>query len=250
MSEQGQPTSSDSRAEATPLLEVRGLCKSFWLDQRRIDVLQGLDLTVYEGEMVAIVGASGEGKSTLLHLLGTLDSPSAGSLHMGGRDVLAMKEEEVALLRNRELGFVFQAHYLLPEFSALENVMMPALIQRMDRDEAEARARELLEWVGLVHRLEHRPGELSGGERQRTALCRALVLRPRLLLADEPTGNLDQTTGSGIHTLLEELNQRWQTTLIVVTHNQTLARKHQRCLRLVDGKLTEVSFPGEDSVER
>lgn len=250
MSEQVAANNTEASAPKEPILEVRGLTKSFWLDQRRIDVLQGLDLTVEEGEMVAIVGASGEGKSTLLHLLGTLDAPSGGSFRMSGRDVLAMKEEEVAELRNRELGFVFQAHYLLPEFSALENVMMPALIQRMDRGEAEARAKELLEWVGLGHRLEHRPGELSGGERQRTALCRALVLRPRLLLADEPTGNLDQTTGSGIHTLLTELNQRWKTTLIIVTHNPTLARKHQRCLRLVDGKLIEESFPGDHQLEQ
>jgi lipoprotein-releasing system ATP-binding protein len=222
-----------------PLLLAQDIAKSFWLEQRRIDVLRAISLRVESGESIAIIGASGAGKSTLLHLLGTLDIPTEGQLTLAGHDILRMSEEALAGLRNRMIGFVFQAHYLLPEFSALENVMMPALIQRMQRQDAQQRAQELLEWVGLQHRLEHRPGELSGGERQRVALCRALVMRPRLLLADEPTGNLDQQTGEGIHNLIQELHQRWGVTSIVVTHNLSLAQRMQRTLRLEKGQLLE-----------
>ncbi|MCB9638335.1 MAG: ABC transporter ATP-binding protein [Myxococcales bacterium] len=225
--------------DAAPLLLAENVAKSFWLEQRRIDVLRSLSLRVEKGQSIAIIGASGAGKSTLLQLLGTLDIPTEGRLTLSGHDILQMSEEALAALRNRTIGFVFQAHYLLSEFSALENVMMPALIQRMSRHLARDRAKELLDWVGLSHRLEHRPGELSGGERQRVALCRALVMRPNLLLADEPTGNLDHKTGEGIHKLIEELNDRWGVTSIVVTHNLSLAERMQRTFRLEQGQLFE-----------
>lgn len=245
------PSSSSSPSpSAEPLILAQNLTKSFWLDHRRIDVLQGIDLTVQRGERIAIVGASGAGKSTFLHLLGTLDLPSSGSLRIAGIDVLSHSEDDLAHLRNRTIGFVFQAHYLLPEFSALENVMMPALIQRLSRQEARDQAEELLAWVGLQERLDHRPGELSGGERQRVALCRALIMRPSLLLADEPTGNLDQRTGAGIHELLVELNQRWQITLIAVTHNLSLARQMQTVLRLDRGHLAPTDVSGEQELDR
>ena len=237
MTEKNKPHAAD--LEGSPLLDARGLVKSFWLDQRRIDVLSGIDLKVKAGESIAIVGASGAGKSTLLHLLGTLETPTEGRLWIDGHDTLTLGEDALAALRNQQIGFVFQAHYLLPEFSALENVMMPALIQRIDRKEATERAKELLQWVGLAHRTAHRPGELSGGERQRVALCRALVMKPHLLLADEPTGNLDQKTGEGIHTLLDDLNQRWGIALIIVTHNLSLAQRMKRTLRLEKGSLLE-----------
>lgn len=243
-----QPSTSESPAADNALLQVAGLYKSFWLEQRRIDVLEDLSLKVHVGEMISIVGASGAGKSTLLHLLGTLDAPTQGSIQLGGQEILHMAEEELAAFRNKMIGFVFQAHYLLPEFSALENVMMPALIQRVERREAKERAQELLEWVGLSHRMEHRPGELSGGERQRVALSRALVMRPRLLLADEPTGNLDQNTSEGIHKLLDELNQTWEVTTIVVTHNPNLARQMQKSYTLREGKLFQNSRPGDQTI--
>ena len=222
------------------LMEVKQLSKAFWLEEKRIKVLHDLDFVVRRGEMIAIMGSSGAGKSTLLHLLGTLDAPTSGSIEILGKDILTMGEEELAAFRNKMIGFVFQSHYLLPEFSALENVMMPALIQRIERKEAKARAEELLNWVNLEDRLSHRPGELSGGERQRVALCRALVMKPQLLLADEPTGNLDAATGEGIHQLLIELNQKWDITTIVVTHNANLAHQMQKCFNLKEGKLSEL----------
>jgi len=242
MTEQTANTTQTSQEETTSpkvLLEARDLYKSFWLEDNRIDVLKGMNLKVYEGDTISIVGASGAGKSTLLHILGTLDAPSEGDIIIAGQNIFDFTEDKLATFRNEMLGFVFQAHYLLPEFTAIENVMMPALIQRMERHKARERAKELLEWVGLGHRFEHRPGELSGGERQRVALCRSLVLRPRLLLADEPTGNLDHTTGDGIHSLLMTLNKEWGCTVIVVTHNLTLAEKTQRQLHLEGGILIE-----------
>jgi lipoprotein-releasing system ATP-binding protein len=228
---------SEKHASASiPLIEVHQLYKSFWLEERCIEVLCGVDLTL-SIETVAIIGASGAGKSTLLHLLGTLDTPTSGQISILGRDVLALDEDELAAFRNQYIGFVFQAHYLLPEFSALENVMMPAFIQRLPRREAEDKARELLDWVGLYERLHHRPGELSGGERQRVALCRALVMRPRILLADEPTGNLDDRTAKGIHELIHELHERWKITPIVVTHNLSLAQQMERQFVLSNGQM-------------
>jgi lipoprotein-releasing system ATP-binding protein len=179
------------------------------------------------------------GKSTFLHVIGTLDPPTAGEVLFDGRPWSAMSEEELAVFRNRSVGFVFQFHYLLPEFTALQNAAMPGLINRLGRDVAEERAREVLTLVGLAHRLDHKPGELSGGEQQRVALARALVLKPRLLLADEPTGNLDEATGEGIHQLLVELNQRLGIAAIVVTHNPRLAERMPRQLRLSEGLVVD-----------
>lgn len=201
-----------------------------------MEVLKGIDLLFFEGERAAIVGASGVGKTTLLHILGTLDRPSSGKVFYEGRDVFLLNERELSNFRNREIGFVFQFHHLLPEFSALENTMMPCLIQGMTRKEAIRRAEEILRLVGLQDRLTHKPGELSGGEQQRVAVARALVLEPKVLLADEPTGNLDTKTGESVFRLLIELNQMKGVTLIMVTHNMNLANQLPRQIRLIDGK--------------
>jgi lipoprotein-releasing system ATP-binding protein len=222
-----------------PLLEAREVHKSYWLGEKEIHVLRGASFSLEPGEMASLVGPSGVGKSTFLHVVGTLDPPTAGTVLFEGRDAFAMAEEELASFRNRSVGFVFQFHYLLPEFTALQNVSMPGLINRLSRDAAEAQAREMLDIVGLGHRLDHKPGELSGGEQQRVALARALVLKPRLLLADEPTGNLDEATGEGIHQLLTELNQRLGIAAIVVTHNPRLAERMPRRLRLADGLVVD-----------
>jgi lipoprotein-releasing system ATP-binding protein len=222
-----------------PLLSIRNVFKSYFLHGKRIDVLSDVSLDIERGDLVSLVGASGAGKSTFLHVLGTLDPPAAGELLFEGRSVFSMNDAEIAEFRNRTIGFVFQSHYLLPEFTALENVAMPALIQRRERSESYAYARELLERVELGARVEHRPGELSGGEAQRVALARALVLKPAVLLADEPTGNLDPTTGEGIHQLLREVNRDLGITAVVVTHNEVLARSMPRRLRLVGGQVTE-----------
>ena len=218
-------------------VEIRELSKSYWLHGKRIDVLRSLSLDIERGELVSLVGASGAGKSTFLHVLGTLDAPAAGAMTVDGEDVFALDDADLARFRNRTIGFVFQSHFLLPEFTALENVAMPALIQRMDRTEAFRRARALLERVGLGARVDHRPGELSGGEAQRVALARALVLEPALLLADEPTGNLDPVTGEGIHQVLREVNRDLGITAVVVTHNEALARSLPRRLRLAAGQV-------------
>ena len=220
-----------------PFVRVEGLGKTYLMGDRRLEVLHGLDLEIQAGELVALTGPSGAGKSTFLHVLGTLDAPSAGRVLFDGEDVFSRGEEDLATFRNATVGFVFQSHHLLPEFTALENAMMPALIRRLPRAEARARAEEVLALVGLAPRLHHRPGELSGGEQQRVALARALALRPRLLLADEPTGNLDPQTAEGIHALLGELNQRLGITAVVVTHNERLAQSLPRRLRLRAGRL-------------
>jgi len=224
-------------------VEVRGLIKTFLHGGRRLDILQGIDLVLEAGEMVAVVGASGVGKSTLLHCLGTLDLPSSGSIVIGGVEVTRLNPSQLAAFRNRSIGFVFQFHYLLPEFTALENVLMPALIQRIPRAEAERRANRILDRVGLSHRVTHKPGELSGGEQQRVALARALILEPKLLLADEPTGNLDAHTGEEIHELFFELNAEHGTTMLVVTHNPELARRMPRRLHMLDGRLESEREP-------
>jgi len=218
-------------------VEIRELFKSYWMHGKRIDVLRGVSVDIERGELVSLVGASGAGKSTFLHVLGTLDAPAAGVMTIDGEDVLSLDDADLARFRNRTIGFVFQSHFLLPEFTALENVAMPALIQRMDRTEAFRRARVLLERVGLGARVDHRPGELSGGEAQRVALARALVLEPALLLADEPTGNLDPVTGEGIHQVLREVNRDLGITAVVVTHNEALARSLPRRLRLAAGQV-------------
>jgi lipoprotein-releasing system ATP-binding protein len=220
-----------------PFLEVRQVFKSYFLHGKRIDVLRNVSLDIEKGELVSLVGASGAGKSTFLHVLGTLDAPAAGTLKVNGTSIFDLNDAELAEFRNRTIGFVFQSHYLLPEFSALENVAMPALIRREDRKVALAKARELLERVGLAARVEHKPGELSGGEAQRVALARALVLQPSLLFADEPTGNLDPATGEGIHQLLREVNRDLGVTAVVVTHNEALARSMPRRLRLHGGQV-------------
>jgi lipoprotein-releasing system ATP-binding protein len=218
-------------------LEVTDVHKSYFLNGQRIDVLRGVSVRIEQGELVSLIGASGSGKSTFLQVVGTLDMPAAGRMTFKGQSVFDMNDADVAKFRNTSVGFVFQSHYLLPEFNALENVMMPALIQRLDRREAVTRATELLERVGLAARAHHRPGELSGGESQRVALARALMLKPELLLADEPTGNLDPATGEGIHALLREVNRDLGITAIVVTHNEVLARSMPRRLRLKDGQV-------------
>ncbi len=220
-----------------PLVRIEGLQKTYLLGDRRLEVLRGIDLDIEAGELVALTGPSGAGKSTFLHLLGTLDVPTRGRILFEGEDVFGGGEDERAVFRNRTIGFVFQSHHLLPEFTALENAMMPALIRRVGRDEARRRGAEVLGLVGLADRLEHRPGELSGGEQQRVAIARALCLSPRLLLADEPTGNLDPQTAEGIHQLLIELNAHTGITAVVVTHNERLAGALPRRLRLLGGRL-------------
>jgi lipoprotein-releasing system ATP-binding protein len=232
-----KPPAANARRGSGAFLEVKDLWKSYFLHGKRIDVLRSVSLQIEKGELVSLVGASGSGKSTFLHVVGTLDAPAAGSMSFGGRSVFDLNDAEVAEFRNRTIGFVFQSHYLLPEFTAVENVAMPALILRQDKKQAMTRARELIERVGLAHRADHRPGELSGGESQRVALARALMLKPELLLADEPTGNLDPATGEGIHALLREVNRDLGITAIVVTHNEVLARSMPRRLRLKDGQV-------------
>ena len=219
------------------LLEVTGLSKSFGTGAGKVDVLKGIDLEVAAGETIALVGASGAGKSTLLHILGTLDRPTSGKVLFKGEDVFRRNDMALAQFRNRAIGFVFQFHHLLPEFSALENAMMPALISGMKKGEAEGIAEGLLRDVGLSHRLTHRPGELSGGEQQRVAIARALVLSPQLLLADEPTGNLDMKTSDEVHDLLAEIHRNKGVTLMIVTHNERLAVRMDKTIRMVDGKI-------------
>ena len=220
-----------------PLISASGLAKSYRTPAGEVPVLRQVDLAVGAGEMVAVVGASGVGKSTLLHVLGTLDRPDAGSLRVAGEDVLSLPEPRRCAFRNRTLGFVFQFHHLLPEFSALENVAMPLLIGRSTPGEARERARRLLDEVGLGERASHRPGALSGGEQQRVAVARALAAAPRALLADEPTGNLDRATGERLHRLLRGLNRERGLTLVSVTHNEDLARACDRVQRLEGGRL-------------
>ena len=219
------------------LLQVTGLRKAYGAGTGAIEVLKGLDLTIGQAETVALVGASGAGKSTLLHILGTLDRPTGGQVLYDGKDVFGQSERALAAFRNRTIGFVFQFHHLLPEFTALENVQIPALIVGVHRDEAAARAEELLAEVGLSHRTSHKPGEMSGGEQQRVAVARSLVLLPRFVMADEPTGNLDMKTSAGIHELFAELQQARGLALLVVTHNEPLAARMERVVRLVDGKI-------------
>lgn len=226
---------------AGPLLRLEGVGKHFNSSGTRIEILNAVDMAVTRGERLAIVGASGIGKSTLLHILGTLERPDTGHLWVEEQDVFALDDHRLAQFRNTTIGFVFQFHHLLAEFSALENVMMPALIHGQSRKRAADAAEAVLVRVGLKERLHHRASELSGGEQQRVALARALVLHPALLLADEPTGNLDQHTGAQVHELLLELNTERSMTMVVVTHNLQLAAQMSRCLTLIDGKLQEAA---------
>ncbi len=235
------PSSSD----APVLVQVREMYKSFQHGSRKLEVLRGVNLTLRVGEMVTIIGASGAGKSTLLHSLGTLDLPTSGELLFYPRDggsptdITRLSPPDLADFRNRTIGFVFQFHHLLPEFSALENVMMPALIARTPTREARENAAAMLDAVGMSHRLSHRPGELSGGEQQRVAIARALAQQPQLLLADEPTGNLDTKTSDEVHDLLFRLNEEHNLTMLIVTHNMELAQKMPRIVRMADGRITE-----------
>jgi lipoprotein-releasing system ATP-binding protein len=220
-----------------PFVEAQGIVKSYTVGQTRLTVLRDLDLHVEAGEMVGIVGASGVGKSTLLHLLGALDQADQGTITIDGTDLTRLADGEVVAFRNRHVGFVFQFHHLLPEFSALENAEMPMRIARMPLADARPRAEELLARVGLADRLSHRPGMLSGGEQQRVAVARALVMRPSLLLADEPTGDLDEATADSLHGLLREMHKTYGLTSVIATHNMRLAAACDRVFRLEGGRL-------------
>ncbi|HVI02386.1 MAG TPA: ABC transporter ATP-binding protein [Enhygromyxa sp.] len=243
------PSASSSGRDAPTLVQVRDMYKSFQHGSRKLDVLRGVNLRLDAGEMVTIIGASGAGKSTLLHCLGTLDLPTSGeilfyppnsSTNPGTpTDITRLPPPDLAEFRNRTIGFVFQFHHLLPEFSALENAMMPALIARIPARQAREQAEEMLAAVGMSHRLAHRPGELSGGEQQRVAIARALAMRPRLLLADEPTGNLDTKTSAEVHELLFRLNKEHDLSMLIVTHNMELAQQMPRVVRMADGRILE-----------
>jgi lipoprotein-releasing system ATP-binding protein len=219
------------------MIIVKDLHKSFPMGEQTLTVLKGIDLTIERGELIAVVGASGAGKSTLLHILGLLDRPSKGTVCFEGQDLFQLSEAAQAEFRNRRIGFVFQFHHLLPEFTALENACMPALIQRREPQEVRQEAIGLLKDVGLGPRLQHKPGELSGGEQQRVAVARALLQKPDLVLADEPTGNLDTHTGDALFALMRELNKARGTTFVIVTHNDKLSAQADRILHMQDGQI-------------
>ena len=219
------------------MIIVKDLHKSFPMGEQTLTVLRGIDLTIERGELIAVVGASGAGKSTLLHILGLLDRPSKGTVCFEGQDLFQLSEAAQAEFRNRRIGFVFQFHHLLPEFTALENTCMPALIQRREPEEVRQEAIGLLKDVGLGPRLQHKPGELSGGEQQRVAVARALLQKPDLVLADEPTGNLDTHTGDALFALMRELNKARGTTFVIVTHNDKLSAQADRILHMQDGQI-------------
>lgn len=226
------------------LLDVRGICKSYQTGgDRQLEVLSDVSFKVDKGEFVAVVGESGSGKSTLLHLLGALDRPSEGTVFFDGEDIFQKDDEALAAFRNKSIGFVFQFHHLLPEFTALENVAMPSLIQNVSLQDVESRATELLDLLGLKARIHHRPGQLSGGEKQRVAVARALMNKPGLILADEPTGNLDTKTAESLHEELMRLSRTFGQTFIIVTHNPALAEMADRVLRIGEGSIHEMERP-------
>ena len=218
-------------------MRIENLTKSYVQGTRRVEALRGIDLLFGSGELVAIIGASGAGKTTLLHILVTNERPSGGRVFYDGENVFSLGDRALARFRNRTVGFVFQFHHLLPEFTAIENTMMPALIQGMAKDTAKRRAEELMEQVGLSDRTTHKPGELSGGEQQRVAVARALIMEPDVLLADEPTGNLDRETGEGVFQIILQMNEQKDITTVVVTHNEEIATRLPRHVRLVDGRV-------------
>lgn len=222
------------------MIKVSNLYKSFLIGDRKIHVLKGIDLEVKKGELLCIVGASGVGKSTLLHLLGALDKPTSGKVYFDELDIFQLNDNQMADFRNRRIGFVFQFHHLLPEFTAIENCIMPALIQGLSRKRTVDHGRELLEKMGLGERLDHKPGELSGGEQQRVAVVRALMLNPDLILADEPTGNLDTHTSDELFSLIKMLNKEMRLTIIMVTHNEKLAAQADRIIKMVDGQIADI----------
>ena len=228
-----------NNANTGPVLQCKKVSKSFREGVLQVDVLKEVEFTVEQGERVAIIGASGSGKSTLLHLLGGLEQPDTGEVQIAGQVMNKLSDAERGKLRNHALGFVYQFHHLLPEFSALENVSLPLLIRGLSIEEAERQATNTLDQVGLKDRLHHKPGELSGGERQRTAIARALVTRPKCVLADEPTGNLDHRTADKVIELMLELNQSLKISLVIVTHDMSLAEKMDRVIRIEDGVLTQ-----------
>lgn len=221
-------------------LQVSHLCKDYPTPSGTLSVLRSIDLLLERGQALAVTGPSGSGKSTLLHILGTLDQPTSGTVSLDGKNPFLLPEPQLADFRNRHVGFIFQDHHLLPQCTVLENVLIPTLVSKKDRSETIAHARKLLDRVGLSARLEHRPAELSGGERQRVAVARALVLHPVLLLADEPTGNLDRNAAQAVGQLLLDLHQQEQTILLVVTHSPELASRFPRCVEMVDGGLAAV----------
>ena len=231
--------SSPNIEHQASLIQIKDLHKSFMLGNQTLEVLRGINLDMQRGEMVAIAGASGAGKSTLLHIMGTLDRPTQGTLFYDGQNLLDYSETALAEFRNQRIGFVFQFHHLLPEFTALENTYLPALIQKQTKTQAIDAAKMLLTEVGLAHRFHHKPGELSGGEQQRVAVARALIRNPELVLADEPTGNLDTHTGEALFDLLRNLNQTRSTAFVIVTHNEKLSAQSDRLIHIQDGLITE-----------
>ena len=237
MPEESNTRDTTPKKGDVPLVHNEDLSKSFQHMGRTLEVLRNITLTIHQGELLSIVGPSGAGKSTLLHCIGTLDLPTTGKIQLAGEELTTMSGSRLASVRNREIGFVFQFHHLLPEFDAIENVMLPGLIQGKKRKDLEARAQSLLEEVGVGHRATHRPGEMSGGEQQRVAVARALVLEPKLLLADEPTGNLDSSTGEAVHDLFFDINREHNTTIVVVTHNPAFAESMPRVVRMKDGSV-------------